>query len=195
MKGSIFIISGPSGVGKGTIVRMVCDKRPHTWLSVSVTTRQQRPGEVPGRDYDYITRDEFIALRDSGGLAEYAEVYSGHMYGTPSAPMREHVENGDDVILEIDTVGAENIKKSFPEAVSVFILPPTVQTLMERLRGRATETEEQRAERFKAAEKEIAKASRFDYLIVNDVVEDAAERLIEIMDEKRREKNDRPADQ
>lgn len=182
MKGSIFIVSGPSGVGKGTIVRGLLAKRPNTWLSVSVTTRRPRSGETPGVDYNYISHEEFRALLAGDGLAEYAEVYSGNMYGTPIGPLNSHRENGEDVILEIDIVGAEKIKKRVPEAVSVFILPPSIDVLMERLKGRATETEEQRSERFKAAEKEIAKASGFDYLIVNDVIEDAVDRLIEIMD-------------
>lgn len=164
------MLAGPSGVGKGTIVARLRQLRPELWESVSYTTRAPRPGEVDGVDYCFVTREEFESLRDAGGFLEWFEVF-GDLKGTPRGPVEEHLAAGDDVLLEIDVQGALKIRDEFPEAVLVFVRPPTLDDLRRRLEGRGTETEEALTERLSEAERELARAPEFDHVVVNDDLE------------------------
>ena len=167
--GMLVVYSGPSGVGKGTILGPFLNDHPNAVLSVSVTTRQPRPGEIDGVHYSFITKDEFQHLIDTDGLLEYAQ-YSGNYYGTPKAAVDKMRAQGKDVFLEIEVQGAMKIKKSCPEAVLVFILPPTYESLKERLLCRGTETKEIMEARLNTAKFELAQAKEYDYIIINDDV-------------------------
>ena len=175
-EGTLIVDSGPSGVGTGTILRPSLESHPEAVLSVSVTTRAPRPGETDGVEYHFITREEFDRLAKSDGLLEHAE-YSGNCYGTPRAAVERHISDGRDVVLEIEVQGAMKIRESFPEAVFVFILPPSYGTLHERLAGRGTETPEAMEARLRTARFELSHAAEYDYVIVNDDVEKAREQL------------------
>jgi len=174
-KGSLIVISAPSGTGKGAILNEFNSKYFDDKIiySVSATTRSPRPGEEEGVNYYYISKDEFKSKIAAGGFLEYAE-FCDNFYGTPKDAVMNALENGIDVILEIETVGARKVKKNYPEAVMVFVLPPSMEELRKRLTGRGTETEESITKRLEAAESELTLASEYDYVIVNDVVEDAA---------------------
>uniref|UniRef100_UPI002597F631 guanylate kinase n=1 Tax=uncultured Eubacterium sp. TaxID=165185 RepID=UPI002597F631 len=141
--GKLFVISGPSGAGKGTIVNAVMDQADPsgTALSISMTTREPRPGEEDGVNYFFVTKEEFRRQIEAGGFLEYAEVYD-HYYGTPKSKVMEKLNQGRDVILEIDIQGALNVKKAFPEGVLIFILPPSMEVLRNRLTGRGTDAPE-----------------------------------------------------
>ena len=166
----LLVVAGPSGVGKGTIVRRLRELEPSLWESVSYTTRPRRPTEVDGRDYCFVTREEFEALRDAGGFLEWFEVF-GDLKGTPRAPVVEHLAAGDDVLLEIDVQGALKVREQFPDAVLVFVTPPSLADLRARLEGRGTETEAALARRLAEAEGELARAPEFDHVVVNDDLE------------------------
>ena len=166
----LLVIAGPSGVGKGTIVARLRELVPDLWESVSYTTRPRRPTEVEGQDYCFVTRDEFESLRDAGGFLEWFEVF-GDLKGTPRGPVEEHLAAGDDVLLEIDVQGALKVRDQFPDAVLVFVRPPTLADLRRRLQGRGTETEDALARRLSEAEGEMARASEFDHVVVNDDLE------------------------
>lgn len=184
--GNLYIISGPSGVGKSTVLREVFSARSGLAFSVSVTTRKPRPGEQDGVDYHFISDEKYDELLFRGLLLEHAE-YSGNRYGTPAQPIREWREAGRDVILDIESVGMRNVKAKIPDAVSVFIAPPDWETLELRLRNRATETEEKVQLRLKAARREMDASERYDYIIVNDEVARAAGELLAVMSGKRDE--------
>jgi guanylate kinase len=167
MKGNLIIISSPSGGGKGTLIKEILKKTPDIGYSVSYTTRQAREGEENGRDYLFVSYQEFSDLIKQNEFLEYAEVH-GNFYGTSKTRVDHEIENGRDVILEIDVQGAESIVKSFPEAVSIFILPPTFEILRERLTRRATETNENLALRLKNSFGEVQKFKDFQYIVIND---------------------------
>ena len=167
MKGNLIIISSPSGGGKGTLIKEVLKNTPDIGYSVSYTTRQAREGEENGRDYLFVSYQAFSDLIKEGEFLEYAEVH-GNFYGTSKSRVGHEIENGRDVILEIDVQGAESIIKSFPEAVSIFILPPTFEILRERLTRRATETSENLALRLKNSFGEVQKFKDFQYIVIND---------------------------
>jgi guanylate kinase len=167
MKGNLIIISSPSGGGKGTLIKEVLKQTPDIGYSVSYTTRAAREGEENGRDYLFVSYQEFSDLIKQGEFLEYAEVH-GNFYGTSKTRVDHEIENGRDVILEIDVQGAENIVKGFPEAVSIFILPPTFEILRERLTRRATETDENLALRLKNSFGEVQKYKEFQYIVIND---------------------------
>ena len=164
--GNLFVISGPSGAGKGTLVARLVSEVPDVWVSRSVTTRPPRSGEVDGVQYQFLTDKEFDQLIASDGLLEWA-TYNGNRYGTPRATVEEHIACGEQVVLEIDVQGALQVMKSMPECVSVFILPPSFEELEHRLRGRGTETEEKVRERLETAKRELPYAPQYDYQIVN----------------------------
>lgn len=180
-KGSLIVVSAPSGCGKDTIVKKVLERmHGEVHLSVSMTTRPMRDGEAEGVNYYYVSSDEFRSKIDSGEILEYT-VYSGNYYGTPAGPVKEQLENGKSVILIIEVEGGENVKRLFPEAVKVFVIPPTFNELECRLRGRGTDDDETIYSRLEIAKQELSRASEYDYIIENDVLEEAVEDLISII--------------
>ena len=180
-KGRLFILSGPSGVGKSTVLKEVFKHRPNIFFSVSVTTRDPRPGEENGVHYHFISDAEYDELLRQDMLLEHAG-YSGNRYGTPAQPIYDSLDAGKDVFLDIESVGMRNVKAKMPEAISVFIAPPDWETLEKRLRGRGTESEEKVLLRLQAAKRELDASGAYDYIVVNNTVSDAARDLMEIMD-------------
>ncbi len=178
----LVVVSGPSGVGKSTIVRSVLAQDPQIWLSVSVTTRDPRPGELHGVDYLFVTDAEFNNLIKSGGLLEWA-TYAGHKYGTPGEPVYRMRALGCPVILEIEVQGARSVRASAGDAFLVFIAPPDTQTLRKRLMGRGTEDPQVLAERMGIAASELAAASEFDRVMVNSQVAECAGDLLQLITE------------
>jgi guanylate kinase len=174
------VIAGPSGVGKGTIVRRLVQRLPRLRVSVSATTRPPRPAERDGVDYRFVSDEEFSRLIADGELLEWAEVF-GHRYGTPAGPVREALARGEDVVLEIDVQGAFQVRERDPSAVLVLIEPPSMAELERRLRERGTEDEARLAERLATAERELAERAAFDHVIVNDELERAVDRLVAII--------------
>jgi guanylate kinase len=181
----LFVVSGPSGAGKGTVVREVLRRDPGLVLSVSATTRPIRPGERQGVDYHFISVPEFIGMRDRGELLESAHVYGNH-YGTPRAPVESALAAGRSVIAELDIQGAQAVKRAKPEAILVFIEPPSLDDLFGRLRGRGTEDAESLARRLRAAYDELKVKGVYDHIVVNDEVARAVDELVRIIDEERR---------
>jgi guanylate kinase len=178
------VVAGPSGAGKGTVVRRLLAREPGLWFSVSANTREPREDEVDGRDYRFLTRAEFERLRDEGGFLEWFEVY-GDLKGTPRAPVEVHLEAGDDVLLEVDVQGALAVREVFPEAVLVFVRPPSREVQRERLLGRGQDDPEAVGRRLAAAAAEEAKASHFDAVVVNDDADRAASELAAILERYR----------
>lgn len=179
-KGTLYIISAPSGTGKGTIVAELLRADPSIFFSVSATTRAPRDGDVHGVNYLFVSREEFLEMANNGGMLEYAE-FCENFYGTPAKPVKDALEAGRDVILEIETVGAMKVMKSCPEAVSIFILPPSIAELRRRLEVRGTETKEVIDKRVAEAKAEIEKAPNYDYIVVNDDLETAVEDVKTVM--------------
>jgi guanylate kinase len=170
--GLLIVLSGPSGVGKGTILKEVTKLVPSLALSVSATTRKPRSGEIEGNNYFFKTKEQFSNMIKNNEFLEYAEVV-GNLYGTPKKAVIEKLEKGIDVVLEIDVKGAINIHNNFNEAVMIFILPPSKEELFKRLRERGTETEEELGLRMELASQELMLCDRYNYLVVNDKLEDA----------------------
>ena len=164
-KGLLLVVSGPAGSGKGTVNAHLL-KRGDYAFSVSATTRAPRPGEVDGVNYHFITKEDFISRIENGAMLEYTE-YCGNFYGTPKKEAEEVLESGKNLILEIEVAGAENVKKKFPDAVLVLLLPPSYSVQEQRLRGRGTETEEKILERLSRAREEILHADSYDYVVYN----------------------------
>lgn len=175
-KGLLLVISAPSGAGKGTIIKRLMDDDRSLKLSVSATTRSPRPGEVDGEDYFFLSREEFDDLVKNGEMLEHAE-YVGNCYGTPKGPVESWLNDGLDVILEIDVQGGAQVKEIMPECVSIFILPPSMRELENRLRGRSTENDEVVNARLEAARQEVHHAEEYDYVVVNDTVDQAVEEI------------------
>lgn len=179
--GRLIVLCGPAGVGKGTVLGRVREQHPQIWLSVSATTRKPRPGEVDGVNYFFMTEQEFLAKEDAGEFLETADVFGLAHYGTPVKPVVEHLEQNIPVILEIDIQGARSVKQRAEElgldVMTVFIAPPSFEELERRLVGRGTETPEQQAKRLETAKIELAAEPEFDKVIVNNVVDDAANEL------------------
>ena len=188
-KGVVFIISGPSGCGKSTLLHQVFVRRDKCYFSISATTRAPRPGETDGVDYKFLARERFSELIAQGELLEYAE-YVGNYYGTPAGPVREHVEAGDDVFLDIEVQGARQVKEKLPDAVMIFIAPPSIETLEDRLRGRLTESEEKVLRRLDTAKREIALSEMYDYVVINDEVDRAVDELLMIIENEKRNRKD-----
>lgn len=176
----LFVISGSSGVGKGTVLKEFLKRNPEYKLSVSCTTRKPREGEVHGKNYFFLTREEFQSCIDRSEFLEWAE-FSGNMYGTQRPYVEEKLAQGKNLILELDTQGALNVKKIMPEATLIFILPPSFEELEARLRGRHTETEEAIQKRLASTKLELENSENFDYKVVNDSIENAVQKLEEIM--------------
>lgn len=179
-KGILVVVSGFSGVGKGTVMRALLDKYNNYSLSVSVTTRAPRPGEIDGKDYFFRTKDEFGKLVEEDALIEYAQ-YVENYYGTPRAYVEEQLEQGKDVILEIELQGARKVKEKFPEALFIFVTPPSMEELKKRLIGRGTESPEVIASRMRRACEESEGMEEYDYLLVNDKLEECVGQLHQII--------------
>ena len=175
-KGLLILISGPSGTGKGTVCDLLRKNHPAISSSISATTRQPRPGEQDGVNYYFYDKEKFRQMIDAGELLEWAEVY-GNYYGTPKQKVLDRLNAGEDILLEIDTQGALNVMKAVPEGLFIFLLPPSLEELANRLKGRGTETEESLQRRLGAAVDEIKIAHNYRYVVVNDKVE-AAEKAI-----------------
>jgi len=178
-KGKIFVITAPSGCGKGTLRRALLKEAPSIQFCPSLTTRAPRPGEVDGVDYIFVSREDFLRKRDRGELIEWAEVY-GNLYGTPKKDIEMALSQGRDVILEKDVQGARTLRKVFPEGIFIFILPPSFDELKRRMEARGTESEEDKRVRLESARDEIADLGTFDYVIINSDVERAKQRLLAI---------------
>lgn len=176
LKGNLFVISAPSGAGKTTLVREIIKCIPRLELSVSYTTRPPRTGEADGVDYHFISREKFRRMLDKNQFVEWAEVY-GNFYGTSEKDLRKMAAAGTDIILDIDTKGAKQIRRKFPEAVLIFILPPSISVLRERLGRRKTDSPEVIEKRLKKAGQEIKQYKIYDYAILNDKLEEAVQKL------------------
>ncbi len=174
------VLTGPSGVGKGTLVARLRERHPEIWLSVSATTRAPRSGEIDGIHYFFHSKERFNELVQSGGLLEWAE-FAGNCYGTPRQPVCERVANGIPVLLEIELEGARQVRQSLPEAIQLFLAPPSVEELEKRIRGRGTEAEEAIQRRLKRAQEELAAQKEFDAVIINDDLETALVELEKTM--------------
>ena len=175
------MISGPSGVGKGTVVRRIRELRPDLGFSVSFTTRSPRSGEVDGIHYRFLTRDRFEDIAREGGLLEWAEVF-GELYGTSEAEVRAALDAGRDVLKEVDVQGAAQIRERMPDAVLIFLAPPSEDELARRLRNRGTESGDALQRRLADARREMAQATWFDHIVMNDRLEEAVARVLAIID-------------
>ena len=181
MPNRLTVLSGPSGVGKGTVVKRLRELYPHVWVSVSCTTRAPRPGEREGIEYHFVTREEFARMIDMGELIEYDEHF-GNIYGTPREPVLRRLAQGVPALLEIELHGARQVRAAMPEAQLVFLKPPTWDELERRLEGRNTESPDVVAERLARAEMELAAEAEFDAVIVNDDVGRAAGQLVALIE-------------
>ena len=179
-RGKLFVISGPSGVGKGTICKKIFERDNNIRFSVSMTTRDPREGEVEGKDYFFVTKEKFEELLAEGQLLEHNKFVDNY-YGTPRGPVVEWMDEGHDVLLEIDYHGAFQVREAYPEAVLVFIAPPSVEELRARILGRGSETPEQLENRLAQAMDDLAQADEYDYLVVNDDIETAVWKVQQIM--------------
>ena len=179
-KGLLLVVSGPSGAGKGTICKALLNKNDQIKLSVSATTRKPRNGEVDGVNYFFIEKDKFTTMIENGEFLEYAQIYD-NFYGTPKAAIMECLEKGQDVILEIEMQGARQIKDVCPDGVFIFVLPPSLEELKNRIVGRGTETAEEIEKRFSCAFDEINRIVDYDYFIVNDDVEKSVKQVESII--------------
>jgi len=178
-QGRLFVVAGPSGAGKGTLIKELISRYPQVWLSVSATTRKPRFGEKQGVQYHFLEDQDFRDLARRGDFLEWAEVH-GNLYGTPLDKVVEKRSQGQDVILEIDVKGARQVRSRDPDAVAIFVLPPSVEILEERLRGRATEGEAELQERLRNAQEESREKVDFDYVVLNDDLDRAAQELCAI---------------
>ncbi|MBI3756467.1 MAG: guanylate kinase [Deltaproteobacteria bacterium] len=183
-RGLLFILSAPSGAGKTTLSRQILERMPDLRLSISYTTRAPRPGEIDGRDYHFIDEARFIALRTAGAFAEWARVHD-FLYGTARAPLDAALASGQDSLLDIDVQGARQMKASYPEAISVFVMPPSWAELEKRLRSRGTDREEVIVRRLQRAREETQALGGYDYLIVNDRLHHASALLHAIIQTER----------
>ena len=183
--GLLLVVSGPAGVGKGTLDKALMERNNRIKMSVSATTRAPRPGEVEGVHYFFKTEEEFKAMVDRGEFLEYMHVFGSNYYGTPRSFVEQHLANGYDVILEIDVQGAMKVKQAFPDAVLIFITAPSMSEIKSRLIGRGTESMEQVEKRFATAFEEVKMIPRYDYVIVNDVVDKAVHHMEAILEAER----------
>jgi guanylate kinase len=180
-RGRLTVLAGPTAVGKGTVAADIRKNHPEVWISVSATTRKPRPGEVHGRHYWFVSDEEFDELIESGQLLEWAVVHKGARYGTPRKPVEETLAGGRPALLEIDLQGARQVRRSMPEALFVFLAPPSWEELVRRLVGRGTETPEERERRLETAREELAAESEFDVTVVNTEVHAASEELVALI--------------
>lgn len=182
--GSVIIISGPSGSGKGTTVKALLEERESLKLSISATTRPPRPGEEHGREYFFLSKEEFSRKIENNEMLEYAP-YCDNFYGTPREYIQSCVYNGDDVILEIEVQGGTQVKSKIPEAISIFLIPPSRESLEKRLRGRGTETEEVILQRLAQAEEELKYAQKYDYVVICGEMGKCVSDILNIIDSQK----------
>jgi guanylate kinase len=189
MSGNLFVISAPSGAGKTSMVRGLLELNPGIALSVSYTTRAPRPGEVNGREYHFVSREEFQVMSQRGDFLESAEVY-GNFYGTSQPWIESQLKAGGDILLEIDWQGAQQVRKLFPDCETIFILPPSIEALQSRLTGRGQDSADVIAKRMAAAREDISHVYEFDYVIINDKLDEALQQLnaVVLAARQRREK-------
>lgn len=178
--GRLVVLTGPSGVGKGSVMAAVRRDHPGIWLSVSATTRRPRPGEVHGKHYFFLTDAQFDQMIEHGDLLEWAS-FAGNRYGTPKSPVFDHIKAGNSALLEIELDGARQIRRSNPEAFQVFLAPPSIEELRRRLVGRATEDPAAIAARLRQADIEMSAQDEFDATVINDVVDRAAAELVGLL--------------
>ena len=178
-KGLLVVVSGFSGAGKGSIMKRILQKYDNYALSISATTRDPRPGEMDGQDYFYKTQKQFEKMIDKDELIEYAS-YQGNYYGTPKAYVKEQMQKGKDVILEIEVQGALQIKEKYPDAILMFVTPPSIEELNRRLHGRGTESEEIIEKRLTRAKEEVHLIEKYDYIVVNDNLDTCVQNVISI---------------
>lgn len=174
--GQVIVISAPSGSGKGSVISGLLEKNNDMWLSVSTTSRKIRDNDIPGVTYNFVSKEEFEEKINDDYFLEYTN-YVGNYYGTPKGPIKEKIDQGIDVILEIEIEGASNIKKLIPEAIFIFIMPPSLKTLVKRLKKRGTDSKDKIIERFHTAYKEINEVSKYNYVVINDNLEDAINKV------------------
>ncbi|MDO4573135.1 MAG: guanylate kinase [Clostridia bacterium] len=184
-EGLLLVISGPAGVGKGTINAALLERNSDMRMSVSATTRAPRPGEIEGLHYFFKTEEAFLRMIEDGEFLEYTRVFNMNYYGTPKSFVLDELAAGRSVILEIDVEGGMNVKRAYPDAVLIFIAPPSMNELQERLIGRNTETPEQIERRFKTAFSELERAKGYDYVVINEVIDVAVSRVERIISAER----------
>lgn len=184
-QGRLFVVAGPSGAGKGTLISELLRRYPSAWLSVSATTRRPRQGEADGEQYYFFAEDEFRQMAARGDFLEWAEVH-GNLYGTPAGAVADRLARGQDVILEIDVQGARQVREKMPEAVSVFVLPPSAGVLEERLRNRGTEDEVELRQRLRNALEESRERNEYQYVVVNDQLHRAVDEFCAIYEKESR---------
>jgi guanylate kinase len=181
MSKKLIVIAGPTAVGKGTVVDYITKNFPGIHLSVSATTRQPRPGEVDGKNYFFLSKEEFDGLIADGEMLEYATVHGLNKYGTPRKPVLEALARGEHVILEIDLQGARQVRKTMPEAKFIFITPPSWDELVRRLTSRGTESAEEQEKRLETAREELASQGEFDHVVINDEVARCAAEVVDLI--------------
>ncbi len=180
-KGLMIVVSGPSGAGKGTICKALMEEHSDIEMSISATTREPRPGEIDGVHYHFMSEETFTEMRENDGFIEWAN-FCQHYYGTPKKRVEDFLAEGKDVILEIEVQGAMQVRSEYPEAVFVFVIPPSLEELKKRLTGRGTESPEVIAERLEKAKWECTFMERYNYIVINDTVDSATERLWSIIE-------------
>ena len=183
-QGLLIVISAPSGAGKGTIINKMLEKNKNLWLSISATSRPMRSNDIEGETYYFYTKEEFQQKIKEDYFLEYA-LYANNYYGTPKKYIQEHLDKGQDVILEIEIQGAMQIKKIIPEALFVFVMPPSLKELRQRLINRGTDSKEKILERFKIAYQEMNEVTKYNYVVINDDVENAADKILAIIKSER----------
>lgn len=179
-EGMLVLFSGPSGVGKDTVLDIILSKDEKLQRSVSLTTREKRAGETDGEDYYFITKDEFLKMVQDGQVLEYAQ-YGDNIYGTPKAPVDKWLKEGKTVILKIEVKGAQKIRELYPDALSIFLLPPSMQILESRIRRRGTEDEQDINRRLEIAKNEILRSADYDFVVVNDNLDEASNNVLSII--------------
>ena len=181
MSAKLVVLSGPSAVGKGTLASYIIDQYGDYELSVSATTRNPRPGEIDGKSYRFVSEDEFTRMQQSNELLEWATVHGQHRYGTPRLPVEKALAEGKNVVLEIDVQGAFQVKNTFPDALLVFVNPPSFDELEVRMNKRGTESPEDKLRRLETAKSELSQADSFDYQVLNDEVARCAQEVVDLV--------------